>query len=390
MKKGTLTAIIVILLAAIIVLVCGIGSSWFTNGDIATWFNSWGKGTEQEQPADEEQGEETGEEQEQGGMLVEEGDSNGISLMSVKIAAADYDEYGISPMAESAQLLTATITPDTAADKAVDWSVSFVNPSSEWSKEHSVTDCVTVTPTSDGALTATVECLQAFGEQVKITVTSRANSSATAECTVDYQKRLDSFTWSAAYDGSNFDDSTNITWNFFGESDSTALTLPVYQFDTWGFHSFMTFEGNVIVPTWGVGTVDSELGNVYLYVNYDSGLKSAMASEGFTLGRDADDSGWSLVSSGSYDTLYFCGPESFFMDCYDSDGVKGAFSTVESGNKILSALREVGGVVGELKYVVEYGNGLTKEQTCSIGFAPASIGLVASSVSLSPSDGLIF
>lgn len=146
MKKGTLTAIIVILLAAIIVLVCGIGSSWFTNGDIATWFNSWGKGTEQEQPADEEQGEETGEEQEQGGMLVEEGDSNGISLMSVKIAAADYDEYGISPMAESAQLLTATITPDTAADKAVDWSVSFVNPSSEWSKEHSVTDCVTVTP----------------------------------------------------------------------------------------------------------------------------------------------------------------------------------------------------------------------------------------------------
>lgn len=186
MKKGTLTAIIVILLAAIIVLVCGIGSSWFTNGDIATWFNSWGKGTEQEQPADEEQGEE----QEQGGMLVEEGDSNGISLMSAEIPVEDFAANGISPMAETAYTLTATITPDNADDKAVDWSVAFVNPESEWATGKTVTDYVTVTPTSDGALTANVECLQAFGEQISVTVTSRDNESATANCTVDYAKRV--------------------------------------------------------------------------------------------------------------------------------------------------------------------------------------------------------
>ena len=136
MKKGTLGAIIVILLAAIIVLVCGIGSSWFTNGDFATWFNSWGKGTEQEQPADEEQDEETPADdetdEEQGGMLVEEGDSNGIALMSAKIAAADYDEYGVSPMAETAYTVTATVSGTEGADTSLDWSVVFVDPEASW------------------------------------------------------------------------------------------------------------------------------------------------------------------------------------------------------------------------------------------------------------------
>ena len=91
--------------------------------------------------------------------------------------------------------LKATIDPDTAANQNVDWSVSFVNPSSSWASGKTVTDYVTVTPTSDGALTATVQCLKAFGEQIKITVTSRANEYAKAECTVDYARRITDFTF---------------------------------------------------------------------------------------------------------------------------------------------------------------------------------------------------
>lgn len=91
--------------------------------------------------------------------------------------------------------LKATIDPDTAANQNVDWSVSFVNPSSSWASGKTVTDYVTVTPTSDGALTATVQCLKAFGEQIKITVKSRANEYATAECTVDYARRITDFTF---------------------------------------------------------------------------------------------------------------------------------------------------------------------------------------------------
>lgn len=181
--KNAIAAVVAIVLAVVIVIACGIGSSWFTNSDIATWFNSWGKGeqteqTEEETPADE------------GGMQIGESAGSGISLMSAKIAAADFEEYGISPMAESAQQLTATITPANATNKAVDWSVRFKDANSAWANGKTVTDYVTVTPTSDGALTANVECKKAFGEQIEVVVTSRQNTQASATATVDYAKRL--------------------------------------------------------------------------------------------------------------------------------------------------------------------------------------------------------
>lgn len=86
--------------------------------------------------------------------------------------------------------LTAAVSPETADNKAVDWSVSFANPSSSWASGKSVTDYVTVIPASDGALTANVNCLKAFGEQIKVTVTSRVNPKAKAECTLDYARRI--------------------------------------------------------------------------------------------------------------------------------------------------------------------------------------------------------
>ena len=139
-------------------------------------------------------------EQEEGGAVITEGESSGIKLMSAKIAPENYADYGISPMAETAYQLTATITPANATNKAVDWTVTWVGGrehdggssegSSDWSEGKTVTDYVTVTPTSDGALTANVECLQAFGTQVRVTVTSRDNTAVKANATVDYTEKL--------------------------------------------------------------------------------------------------------------------------------------------------------------------------------------------------------
>lgn len=128
-----------------------------------------------------------------GGMLVGETEGNGISLMSAKIAAADYESYGVSAQAENAFTLTATLTPADSYDKTVDWSVRWQNASSAWAKGKTVTDYVTVTPTSDGALTASVACLQDFGEKIEVVCTSRANENATATCVCDYAKRVESF-----------------------------------------------------------------------------------------------------------------------------------------------------------------------------------------------------
>ena len=91
---------------------------------------------------------------------------------------------------ENIRRITATILPENATNKNVDWSIEWVNPSSTWATGEVVTDYATITPISEGALVADLECLQAFGEQVKVSVTSRANSEKFATCTFDYAKRL--------------------------------------------------------------------------------------------------------------------------------------------------------------------------------------------------------
>lgn len=169
-------------LAVLLVLV--IAGTAALVGVLSDGFKNWDKFK-----TNEEQTEETAD---NGGAIIGESVGSGVKVMSAKITSEDYAANGISPMAETAYQLTATVTPQEATEKAVDWSVAFVNPSSEWATGKIVTEYVTVTPTADGALTANVECLQAFGEQIKVTVTSRSDESKTASCTVDYAQRLES------------------------------------------------------------------------------------------------------------------------------------------------------------------------------------------------------
>ena len=56
---------------------------------------------------------------------------------------------------------------------------------------------MTVTPTSDGAASATVKNLQAFGAKIKVIASSREDPEITAECTVDYAQRCPSPLFSA-------------------------------------------------------------------------------------------------------------------------------------------------------------------------------------------------
>lgn len=99
--------------------------------------------------------------------------------------------------------VVATITPDDAANKAVDWSVAFVNATSAWANGKTATDYITAEPTTDGALTATVTCKAAFGEQIKITVTSRDNPDASASCTVDYKQQFTGYIVKLSQEGKN-------------------------------------------------------------------------------------------------------------------------------------------------------------------------------------------
>lgn len=105
-------------------------------------------------------------------------------------------------VSNNAVLLTATIEPSHLVGK-VDWSIAWKNPSSTWASGKKVTDYATITPTSPGALTATVQCLQAFGEQIIVTVRVRFGTWLSATCTLDYLKRGQFFELSYLGDGSD-------------------------------------------------------------------------------------------------------------------------------------------------------------------------------------------
>ena len=71
-------------------------------------------------------------------------------------------------------------------------------------------------------MTANVECLKAFGEQIEVSVTSRENAKATASCTVDYARRItDTALWS--------EDRNTYVKNFGQAEVLVDLVVPSFQ-----------------------------------------------------------------------------------------------------------------------------------------------------------------
>lgn len=78
-----------------------------------------------------------------GGVIFNKPEGNGMQLTATKLLSSEYDEYGVSAIAETAYTLTATITPSDATNKKVDWSIAFKNGSSAWASGKTITDYVT-------------------------------------------------------------------------------------------------------------------------------------------------------------------------------------------------------------------------------------------------------
>ena len=80
--------------------------------------------------------------------------------------------------------IEAYVYPESAANKAADFSVAWGNAPTHGSEQ--VSNYLTVTPDSDGSTTATVSCKKSFGDDtIIITVTTR-EGGYTATCTVSF------------------------------------------------------------------------------------------------------------------------------------------------------------------------------------------------------------
>ena len=128
-----------------------------------------------------------------------------IHPMPAKMMFARAPMLAAENAAESNSAITAkiaaNISPYNATNKKVDWAISFVNESSEWAKGKTVTDYVTATTANDGDLVADISCLQPFGEQIQLTVTSRDNPEAKATCLVEYKQQFNGYDLTFTQDG---------------------------------------------------------------------------------------------------------------------------------------------------------------------------------------------
>ena len=116
-------------------------------------------------------------------VVVNPGDVNGVELLSI-----DHDVAVLA--ANKTVNVPVTVTPDVDVAVSIDWTIKFKDASSAWANGKNVTDYVTVTPTSEGATTANVKVLKAFGEQIIVTAALSDNNAVNVSCTVDYVKKL--------------------------------------------------------------------------------------------------------------------------------------------------------------------------------------------------------
>lgn len=79
------------------------------------------------------------------------------------------------------QTLTATVTPSTAQEKGVDWTVAWA----DGSDVSDLSDYLTITPASDGSNICYVRAYAAFDKDIIITVTTR-DGGYSATCTVSF------------------------------------------------------------------------------------------------------------------------------------------------------------------------------------------------------------
>lgn len=259
MKKSTISAIAAVSVAGALVVGLGAVSSWFTNWDTKTWFGRGGdNSTVQPDIPDDPREPVTGDGTTKDGAVVSNVECNGIRLLSAKLPVAAYAANGVSEQSDTAYTITATVEPAETTNKAVDWSIAWTNAESSWASGKTVTDYVTVTPSASGSLTATVECKQAFGEQVIVTCTSRDNSELTATCTVDYMKKITSLEMSVI--------------SLFNESGSYCMPKPaaVPKFSTSGTGGGKLYNNHryvfQVVPRLTVGT----LNDTYTYSFYST------------------------------------------------------------------------------------------------------------------------
>lgn len=264
-----------------------------------------------DQPAD--QTPDSGDNVADGGFVVNPVSTKSMRLVATPLSLTSTDETsddGISAQAETSYSLTATITPSDADNKAVDWSVAWVNPSATWASGKTVTDYVTITPSTDGALTATLSCKQAFGAQVKVIVTSRDNTALTAQCTADYVRRVKAINFTVGnMSFAEMSYSYTVTYSDYTLNSTFALGNTARLELTSGFNTAVV---NNVGSKYAFGAMNAgdywlQIGGTSVNLNLTSKKLKTVATKPnsfYTYDMDSYDGSWGAAWASAVDTAF--------------------------------------------------------------------------------------
>lgn len=215
--------------------------------------------------------------------------------------------------------IEAIITPSTAKNAEVDWSV-------EWGNNQSgeVTEYITVTPETDGALRATVTCKQPFeGEIVVVCITRQGGYVAT--CTVTYAGQPTDMSLSGniqetdgAYRfgvGNTYEYAVTLT-NPFGKvgekfNDIAVSVTGVGQVQLGYMEHFKSTEKDVWYDASNETAEYDSLKDTLISASYESGvlkIKTLSAVEDFYRGTGRMDGGRTIFYEGKF--------RQYLSDCY--------------------------------------------------------------------------
>jgi len=130
---------------------------------------------------------------EAGSLHADKGEEENLTIAMASVLAADYEVMNIPEEAESSIAVQAYIIPDFATNKAVSWSLSFVNPDSSWvalmeQEGLTIDDYVKIIPQGDNKIA--LACMNPFGEKIQLKVTSNAYQNVFATIMLDYEVRI--------------------------------------------------------------------------------------------------------------------------------------------------------------------------------------------------------
>ena len=288
--------------------------------------------------------------------------------------------------------LTATVEPSTAANKNLDWSLAWKNAGTAWATGKTVTSYVTVTPTSDGANTASVKYLADFGEQIILTVKSRVNENASATCTIDclqavsfkqlvypYGEETSNDDWVFKKNADPIDFPGVLLHDVCETADVADYMKPVIEFN---YGSTFTKARQMREYRMYV-TLSNDLATK-LYNSTSTALKSYFNENCFNEKEVLATSYVPSENSSLSNFISIIDIYSVLFNRFCNPGNPQVIYTTGAYNEFCDILRSVSGDHFTMKLVIDY-DYLGYSETVSFGmrFSDSSIGLVAESVSLS-------